>query len=250
LSGEGPFVGENVPSILFQIVHEPPPPLLLKVPGLQRGVEAVLLRALAKDKNDRFPSVGDFATALAAASTGVASVAQSTHEPTALLPCQTALDFVPEKSVVPVTTFTQTAGELEVELDVAPSSSKRWIWGLAAGVVVAGLLVAFLLLRPSPVSKPVMSSPPPEAPSPVVAVPPVVPSAALAAPAAIPPSEAPQDEPQDHFQVADKKAPTGKPAKVIPVPEAKKSSPTPANSSAKKHSPSKKSVEENEELWH
>jgi serine/threonine protein kinase len=34
LSGEGPFVGENVPSILFQIVHEPTPSLLPKVAGL------------------------------------------------------------------------------------------------------------------------------------------------------------------------------------------------------------------------
>jgi serine/threonine protein kinase len=48
------FVGENVPSILFQIVHEPPSSLLPKVAGLHPQVEEVLLRGLAKNKNDRF----------------------------------------------------------------------------------------------------------------------------------------------------------------------------------------------------
>jgi serine/threonine protein kinase len=64
LSGEGPFWGENVPSILFQIVHEPPPALASKVAGLPSQVEDVLLRALAKAKNDRFANVSDFAFAL------------------------------------------------------------------------------------------------------------------------------------------------------------------------------------------
>ena len=64
LAGEGPFVGENVPSILFQIVHEPPPALAAKVAGLHPRVEEVLLHALAKNKNDRFANVNDFALAL------------------------------------------------------------------------------------------------------------------------------------------------------------------------------------------
>jgi serine/threonine protein kinase len=73
LSGQGPFVGENVPSILFQIVHEPPPSLLPQVADLYPQVEAVLLRGLAKNKNDRFAKVDDFATELEAAVTDSAA---------------------------------------------------------------------------------------------------------------------------------------------------------------------------------
>lgn len=64
LSGRAPFIGENVPSLLFQVVHEQPPPLAPKVPGLSPEVEEVLLRALSKKKADRFPSVSAFAAAI------------------------------------------------------------------------------------------------------------------------------------------------------------------------------------------
>jgi serine/threonine-protein kinase len=71
LAGERPFVGEEGTSILYQVVHEPPPPLLPKVPGLDPQVEVVLLRAMAKAKNDRFPTVNDFALAFENAVTGI-----------------------------------------------------------------------------------------------------------------------------------------------------------------------------------
>src|SRR5450631_546823 len=83
LAGEGPFVGENIPSILFQIVHEPPPALATKVSGLQPQVEKVLLRALAKDKADRFANVKDFALALDGAVAGSAPATPVRVSPTA-----------------------------------------------------------------------------------------------------------------------------------------------------------------------
>lgn len=67
LSGERPFLGENVPSVLYQIVHQPPPPFPLALEGLDPRVKTVLVRALSKNKADRFPKVTDFAVALAAA---------------------------------------------------------------------------------------------------------------------------------------------------------------------------------------
>ena len=57
LSGQGPFLGENVPSILFQVVHEQPPSLAPMVAGLPQEVEEVLRCALAKDKRQRFASI-------------------------------------------------------------------------------------------------------------------------------------------------------------------------------------------------
>jgi serine/threonine-protein kinase len=61
LSGRPPFVGERVSSVLYQIVHEDPPPL---GPGVDPRVETVLRRGLAKQVKDRFASMADFMDAL------------------------------------------------------------------------------------------------------------------------------------------------------------------------------------------
>jgi len=107
LSGEGPFWGENVPSILFQIVHEPPPALASKVAGLPSQVEDVLLRALAKAKNDRFANVSDFAFALERA--GGAAVSTVVGRPEISARSAQAPDPAPAKP----TTLSHTAGELD-----------------------------------------------------------------------------------------------------------------------------------------
>ena len=175
LSGEGPFIGENVPSILFQIVHEPPPSLLPKVTGLHPQVEDVLVRALAKDKQDRFPSVTEFAAALEAASTGAASM----HSPTAAMPART-MRFAEGRGADgsgPVspksTTFTETAGEMEGDdgLDELPTGPK-WVLGAIGAGVVAAATVAFLLLRSGPAPNSTAESRPPPAPPAPAAVPP------------------------------------------------------------------------------
>jgi serine/threonine-protein kinase len=63
LSGRPPFVGERISSVLYQIVHEDPPPLGASA---DPPIEAVLLRALSKKGEDRFPSMEDFVDALRA----------------------------------------------------------------------------------------------------------------------------------------------------------------------------------------
>jgi len=98
LSGAGPFVGENVPSVLFQVVHESPEALLPKVAGLRAQVEEVLLRALAKNKNDRFANVSDFALALEASVAGSPAAA-----------AVSATVQLPRVAPVKTTTLTQTA---------------------------------------------------------------------------------------------------------------------------------------------
>jgi serine/threonine-protein kinase len=152
LSGEGPFVAENVPSILFQIVHEPPPALLPRVAGLPSQVEEVLLRAMAKDKNDRFANVGDFALALERA--GGAAVSTVVGRPE--IPERP--EQVPDSAPAKPTTFSHTAGELD---DLAvPRARLKWTWVLAAGAALGLALATFLFFRPGPAAKTVIASPP------------------------------------------------------------------------------------------
>jgi serine/threonine-protein kinase len=189
LSGSAPFVGENVPSLLFQVVHEQPQPLTPKVPGLSPAIEDVLRRALSKKKTDRFPSVSAFAAALDLSilgkAVGITEVASSPR--TELLPGvgdSTAANSVGPKS----TTFTQTAGELGSRLD-SPASRSRWIWAAASGLLIVLLAAGFLLLRPRPGSVAASAPPTPAFAKPVEqpqqAAPPV-PPALPAEPASVP----------------------------------------------------------------
>ncbi|MDX1379312.1 MAG: protein kinase, partial [Anaerolineales bacterium] len=63
LAGKLPFDGETTMGILLQHVNEPPKP----ISGLSPFMQDVLSRALAKNREDRFPSPADFAKAFSAA---------------------------------------------------------------------------------------------------------------------------------------------------------------------------------------
>ena len=67
VTGRHPFDGENPVAIMYRQMNEAPPPPTSFVASLPSGVDAVLLRALAKDPADRFPSAGQFVQELRAA---------------------------------------------------------------------------------------------------------------------------------------------------------------------------------------
>ncbi len=68
LSGTPPFTEGNPIQLGFQHTHEEVPQLRKKLPSLAPRLEAVVMRALAKDTKDRFPSIQAFADALEEAS--------------------------------------------------------------------------------------------------------------------------------------------------------------------------------------
>lgn len=69
LCGTRPFTG-SYEEIAVQHVLSAPPPLSQYAPGLPSSVETAILKALAKDPHERFPSIKDFAQALEQASQG------------------------------------------------------------------------------------------------------------------------------------------------------------------------------------
>jgi serine/threonine protein kinase len=67
LTDKRPFDGDNDFSIIHQIIgHNPPPPSSIN-PRLPTALDAVVARALAKDREERFATARDFAVALQAA---------------------------------------------------------------------------------------------------------------------------------------------------------------------------------------
>jgi serine/threonine protein kinase len=67
LCGRRPFEGDDV-AILMQHISSPPPSLRRRNLAVSQAVEEVILKALAKDSYQRYPSVRDFARALEHAS--------------------------------------------------------------------------------------------------------------------------------------------------------------------------------------
>src|SRR2546426_8276264 len=72
LCGQRPFRGTPI-EVALQHISAPPPPLHEQLPDLSPAVEEAVIRALAKEPELRFPSVQDFALALAEASREEAS---------------------------------------------------------------------------------------------------------------------------------------------------------------------------------
>ncbi len=81
LSGDRPFHG-SFTEIAAQHLTAPPPPLREKAPEVSAAVEQVVMIALAKDPQRRFPSMRDFATALEqACQTALPASSVSSHVP-------------------------------------------------------------------------------------------------------------------------------------------------------------------------
>jgi tetratricopeptide (TPR) repeat protein len=67
LGGEPPFTGATPQAVMAQHASEKPRSLRVVRPGIPRGVDAAILKALSKVPADRFATAGEFAKALATA---------------------------------------------------------------------------------------------------------------------------------------------------------------------------------------
>jgi len=69
LTGRAPFDAPNLPALLLRICHEPPPSLASTDSDLSFELDAIVQRALSKDRSARFDSCAAFKTALLALQT-------------------------------------------------------------------------------------------------------------------------------------------------------------------------------------
>jgi eukaryotic-like serine/threonine-protein kinase len=87
LAGRPPFVGDSPVSVAYQHVREAPVPPSQLDPEITPEIDAVVLKALAKDPNDRYQSAGEMKADIARLLSGEQTTAQRT---TAVVPMAAA----------------------------------------------------------------------------------------------------------------------------------------------------------------
>ncbi len=166
LTGKVPFEGDTYMGILTQhMFAEPTPPSTVRPErASELGIlEAVVLRALAKEPADRFPSMHDFAVALQAALTPSRTDAKT--DPPLLPRKPSAPRPATEDLQLPTTT------EIQHAIDEAAPPKRRWARVVALAALTASLVIVVVAValrrghsepeaaRPSPPPPPVVSAP-------------------------------------------------------------------------------------------
>jgi hypothetical protein len=72
LTGEVPYPREGEAARLYAHLHDPPPAPSLRIPSLPTALDDVVIRAMSKPPEDRYPSAGDLGRAAEAALAGAA----------------------------------------------------------------------------------------------------------------------------------------------------------------------------------
>jgi serine/threonine-protein kinase len=157
LAGRTPYVGATGTELLIMHLTETPRPLRALAADVPAHVEAAIMRALSRAREDRFESVSDFLGALRGVAVGGTAILGQPSS-SALSPPRAAVPradrIIP---VQPNTTFSRSSGEVEAagsdDALVAATPSRRWVPFAIGGVAVAGLAL-FLLVRPGQSSAP------------------------------------------------------------------------------------------------
>ena len=141
ITGAPPYQRESDEATLWAHLHDDPPSVGERAPGIPARFEAVLQRAMAKNPDDRFPSAGDLGRAALAAAGAAADTG-----PERLVATGDAAPGGEETVVTPDHAPTVRAGS-EAPAARSEHRGRRWVpWALAAIPVAALAVVAALAL--------------------------------------------------------------------------------------------------------
>jgi eukaryotic-like serine/threonine-protein kinase len=175
VTGKIPFGGEGYGEIIVKHITAPVPPPRAINPLLPYSVEAIILRAMAKRRDERFQTMEEFAAALQDPDSYAASapIVDTDGAPSAPIAIPAANGSAPGRRADSVvsgqvvfgdstpalgapsapmpTTFGDAAGELtDDDFPPARKSRKTAIAALAAAVLVAGGIAAYFFTQRSP----------------------------------------------------------------------------------------------------
>ncbi len=186
LTGRVPFMGDTFMGILTQHMFEVAPPLAMMNPNVrvEPELERLVFKALSKNPNDRFQSMGELAAELSHVLSRTTNSAASLAPPPGTITHHGYLDEAGQEVRTPRVVAPTPVQDFP-SLEGAPKNSGSGLWlGIAAALGLFALGGAYLLLKqPEHVAAPLPSSH-------VAALPTVVP---IAVPIADPPvTEAPR----------------------------------------------------------
>ncbi len=188
LTGDVPFHAETFMGVLTKHMFEAPTPVSQRVAGVPPDVEAAVMKALAKDRDQRFQTMKEMSVALAACGGGNAAEGWGS-EPSQVLGPREASGLLNLGTRQPSTAMPVAAGGSAAESDGAiPRSNRGRIIAVAAGaaLVLGGVAMVVALQQPPATPAKLQADPPavvkPEAktPAPTVQPPPPRPAPKLA----------------------------------------------------------------------
>jgi serine/threonine protein kinase len=149
--GRVPFNADTPFSIIHDHIYSPLPLPSDVNPAVPSGIQRVLLKALAKDPNDRYQSVKDLSSSFVAALTGISSEADDSVTIPQLIPTMPGTEPAPTKD----SQAQAESGARQVIHDtssrpVAPSQPlekkprSRWAWIVGGVAISVFCLLAFL----------------------------------------------------------------------------------------------------------
>ena len=148
LTGEVPFPKEGDAARLFAHLNDPPPAPSLYVPEVSMALDDVVIRAMSKSPDDRYPSAGDLGRAAQAALRGERPAAPERTVATGAAATRTAETISPKagetRASTPPTESTRRLDDGAPPTTVKPGAAgtgRRW--ALVGGV--ATLLVAVVV---------------------------------------------------------------------------------------------------------
>jgi hypothetical protein len=144
LTGEVPFPKDGEAARLYAHLNDPPPAPSLYVPEVSMALDDVVIRAMSKSPEDRYPSAGDLGRAAQAALRGEQAALPERTVATGMAATRTAESIAaePPERTAPTrrAEVSQPAGAIR---SIAPSR-RRWALTtlFAVAVVVAGVVLA------------------------------------------------------------------------------------------------------------
>ena len=190
VTGRPPFKAETPPAILVKHLHDPMPPPRKYAPDISEELEAVILKSLARDREDRYTNVSEMVQALKRAIPEDLVLKSEVFEeklevaPTLVEEEAPGLEVTAEE--LPVLEETKTTPEvMHPELEPAEKPKRKvskWVWWLGGLVVVAGIVLGVMFgsdllmmgepdepTERAPIAQPIVPSPEPvdEEPEPV-----------------------------------------------------------------------------------
>lgn len=135
LAGRVPFTGERPSIVVYHHISTPPPPPSTFNPNISPALEQMILRALAKDRNQRYASAAEMMQAF-----------QEAAQAEVQIPSQTVATTIPKPAVAPATSEPATAAPSAPPARQLKSPSSVLL-ALSILILVSELIFFFPALR-------------------------------------------------------------------------------------------------------